>query len=139
MVIGTVILKDQTGPLDWWQTAAAHAPRHTSPPLFSTDIMVRNTIVWMLVGNFFWTICTHGSDQVVLQRYFATRSLKAARRSYLVNAVSDVSINLLLAVAALALLYFYLEHPKFLGNGLTPKDAGDKLLPYFFTHQLPAG
>src|SRR5579863_2100100 len=139
MVIGAVILKDHTGPLDWWQTAAIHAPKHTSPPLFSTDVMVRNTIVWMLVGNFFWTICTHGSDQVVLQRYFSTPSLKAARKSYLTNVFVDLSMTILLALTGLALLAYYLRHGDRLPEGWTAIKPADKLFPHFLGHELPAG
>ncbi len=139
MVIVAVILIDHTGPLDWWQTAAAHAPKHTSPPLFSTNIMVRNTIVWMLVGNFFWTICTHGSDQVVLQRYFSTPSLKAARRSYLTNVFVDLGMTLLLALTGLALLAYYLQHGDHLPREWTVTESADKLFPHFLGHELPAG
>lgn len=139
MVIGSVVLKDHTGPFDWWQIAATHAPRHTSPPLFSTDVMVRNTIVWMLVGNFFWTICTHGSDQVVLQRYFSTPSLSAARRSYLTNVFVDFGMTILLALTGLALLAYYLQHGDRLPAGWTAIKPADKLFPHFLGHELPAG
>lgn len=139
MAIGYVAFVDQTGPVDWWQTAAAHAPRHTSPPLFIPDVMVRDTIVWVLINNFFWTVCTHGSDQVVLQRYFSTSSLKAARRSYLINVCVDFSMTLLLALAGLALLAFYLRHDNLLPEGWTAVGAADKLFPHFLGHQLPAG
>ncbi len=65
--------------------------------------------------------------------------LAAARRSYLVNAVSDVMIGSLLALSGLALLSFYLEHPSFLPANLTPTAASDRVMPFFFAHQLPAG
>jgi SSS family solute:Na+ symporter len=139
MVIVAVIFIDHTGPVDWWQTAQEHAPQHTSPPFFSTDIMVRNTIVWMLVGNFFWTICTHGSDQVVLQRYFSTPSLKAARKSYLTNVFVDLGMTLLLAITGLALLAYYLKRGDRLPNGWTVMGSADKLFPHFLGHELPAG
>ena len=140
MPIGYVLLVDHTGPVDWWQTAAAHAPDHTSPPLFSSDIFVRNTILWFMVNNFFWTVCTHGSDQVVLQRYFSTASLKSARRSYLINVCVDLSMTVLLALAGLALLAFYLKHGELLpANTTTAVGAADKLFPHFLGHQLPAG
>jgi len=96
--------------------------------------------------SFFWTICTHGSDQVVLQRYFSTESLSAARRSYIVNAITDLTIGSLLALCGLALLAFYLQHPTFLPEGILTEEHGqvvvkngDRVLPYFFAHQLPAG
>src|SRR5579872_3722109 len=139
MAIGYVAFVDQTSPADWWRTAAAHAPRHTSPPLFVPDVMVRDTIVWVLINNFFWTVCTHGSDQVVLQRYFSTASLAAARRSYLINVCVDFGMTMLLALAGLALLAFYLNHDDLLPEGWTAVGAADRLFPHFLGHQLPAG
>lgn len=139
MAIGYVAFVDRTTPVDWWRTAAEHAPKHTSPPFFIPDVMVRDTIVWVLINNFFWTVCTHGSDQVVLQRYFSTSSLKAARRSYLINVCVDFGMTLLLAMAGLALLAFYLKHGNLLPEGWTAVGAADKLFPHFLGHQLPAG
>ncbi|HVC96583.1 MAG TPA: sodium/solute symporter [Pirellulales bacterium] len=139
VTVGYVAWATGTGPTHWWNTVTAHSPAHTNPLWFSFDPTVRMTVATVVLHSFFWTICTHGADQVALQRYFATRSLSAARRSYLVNAVSDILVSVLLATSGLALLFFYFEHPDFLGEGLTPASAGDKLLPYFFTHQLPAG
>ncbi len=139
MPIGYVLLIDHTGPVDWWQTAAKHAPEHTSPPFFSGDLFVRNSILWFMVNNFFWNICTHGSDQVVLQRYFSTASIKAARRSYVINVCVDLSMTVLLGLAGLALLAFYLKHAELLPEGKTAVTAADKLFPHFLGHQLPAG
>jgi len=102
-------------------------------------VTVRVTIVWVVIGNFFWTVCTHGSDQVVLQRYFSTTSLRAARRSYLTNVFVDLTMSSLLAMAGLALLAFYLRHSDRLPEGWTAVGAADKLFPHFLGHQLPAG
>lgn len=139
MAIVYVMIVDRTGPIDWWQTAAAHAPKHVAPALFSWDVTERVTIVWVLLGNFFWTICTHGSDQVVLQRYFSTASQKSARRSYLINVAVDLLMATLLGTAGLALLAFYLKHGNLLPTDWTPINAADKLFPHFLGHQLPAG
>lgn len=139
LTIGYVAIVDQTTPADWWQTAATHAPKHTAPPIFVPDVMVRNTIVWAMLGNFFWAICTHGSDQVVLQRYFSTSSQSAARRSYIINVIVDVGMQFLLSLTGLALLAFYLKHDTLLPEGWTPLGEADKLFPHFLGHQLPAG
>lgn len=140
MAIFYVVLVDHTGPLDWWATAAAQPEKHTSIPLFSWDVTVRNTVTWVIIGNFFWTICTHGSDQVVLQRYFSTASPKAARRSYLINVAVDLTMSVLLSLCGLALLAFYLKHADRLPpDELTAAGAADKLFPYFLGHQLPTG
>ena len=99
IVIVYIAFVDQTGPPDWWRIASEHAPKHTSPQFFTTDVMVRNTVVWVLINHFFWAICTHGSDQVVLQRYFSTASQRAARRSYLISISVDLCMTVLLATA----------------------------------------
>lgn len=139
MAIFYVMLVDHTGPSEWWATAKQHAPEHINIPVFTWDVTVRNTIVWVLLSNFFWTICTHGSDQVVLQRYFSTSSQKAARRSYLINVCVDLTMSVLLGLCGLALLAFYIRHTNRLPEGWTAVGAADKLFPHFLGHQLPMG
>jgi SSS family solute:Na+ symporter len=146
ITLGYVVVTTQTGPADWWQIAQEHASGHTEIIWFSFDPTVRMTIFTACVLHFFWTICTHGSDQVVLQRYFSTKSLKAARRSYITNAMTDVTIGALLALCGLAILAFYLKNPSFLPEGIFKTEGdrvvverADRVLPHFFAHQLPAG
>lgn len=139
LTIGYVVIVDGTGPIDWWRTAQATDGRNNLPPLFDLDLTVRVTILTAMINNFFWTICTHGSDQVVLQRYFSTSSLKAARKSYIVNFCVDLSMLVLLATCGLALLAFYLKHPNLTPDGLSPVKAADKLFPHFLGNQLPSG
>ncbi|MFO0904616.1 MAG: hypothetical protein U0939_16545 [Pirellulales bacterium] len=140
LAIGYVVWNDGTGPLEWWRIASEHRGSHTSPPLFSWDLTVRVTIVTALINNFFWHTCTHGSDQVVLQRYFSTASLAAARRSYFINIAVDVTMAVLLSLAGLALLAFYLRHANLLPPEATSAvQAADRLFPHFLGTQLPAG
>ena len=127
------------GPLAWWHAAGAHSATHTSPVLFSFDPTVRVTLLTALISGFFWQLCTHCSDQVVLQRYASTPSLAAARNSYLTNIAAAFSITALLGVSGLALLYFYLQHPERLPDAVSPTKVGDELMPYFYANQLPAG
>jgi SSS family solute:Na+ symporter len=139
LTLGYVVIVDRTGPWDWWATAQAHTTTHTRPPLFSWDVTLRVTVVWVMIGNFAWHICTHGSDQVVLQRYFSTSDLRAARRSYFTNVVVDITMAVLLLSTGFALLSYYLNHPQQLPTSQSPTAMGDKLFPYFLGHQLPAG
>jgi len=139
LAIGYVIAVDGTGPVDWWHTAASTEGRNNLPPVFSLDITVRVTIVFAMINNFFWTVCTHGSDQVVLQRYFSTSSLKNARRSYFINFFVDITMATLLSLCGLALLAYYLKHPTLTPDGLTAVKGADKLFPHFLGNQLPAG
>jgi SSS family transporter len=134
-----VWLDTGAGPLAWWQAAGTHSTAHQQTPWFSFDPTVRMTLVTALMSGFFWQICTHCSDQVVLQRYASTPTLAAARGSYLTNMVALLSITSLLAMSGLALLYFYVQHPERLPAGASATSVGDKLMPHFYATQLPLG
>lgn len=139
MTIGFIMFTDGTGPLDWWQIAKENTKSHVTPPFATTDIFVRNTVLWVMINSFFWHCCTHASDQVVLQRYFSTPSLWAARRSYFTNLIVDVSMAGLLTTAGLGLLAFYLKRTHLLPDDKSPLDMADKLFTRFMGSQLPAG
>jgi SSS family solute:Na+ symporter len=139
LIVGYVIWTTGAGPSQWWDRASQFSSGHTSPPWFSFDPTVRMTVFTSILMTFTWNICTHGSDQVVLQRYFATDSLASASKSYIVSVVSQIGIGFLLALSGLALLYFYLEHPHHLPEGISPLESADKVMPHFYAHQLPVG
>ena len=146
ITLGYVIYVTGTGPIEWWQTARAELPQHVQPQWFSLDPGTRMTVFTAVLLAFFWTICTHGSDQVVLQRYFSTPSLAAARRSYIVTGLTDMTVGVLLGFCGLALLAFYLKNPTYLPKDMVTFEPGkivahhaDRVMPYFFAHQLPAG
>ena len=138
-IVLCVWLDTGAGPLAWWQAAGEHSTAHRQTPWFSFDPTVRMTLGTALLSGFFWQICTHCSDQVVLQRYASTPSLAAARGSYLTNLVALLSITSLLAMSGLALLYYYVQHPERLPEGASPTSVGDKLMPHFYATQLPLG
>lgn len=138
-IVGYVWWYTGYGPGEWWLESGRQSVTHTRPAWFSFDPRVRMTIGTALLNGFFWQVCTHCSDQVVLQRYASTPSIGAALKSYITNMVAAFSIACLLALAGLALLYFYLKFPERLRAGLTPMSAGDELMPYFYANQLPVG
>jgi solute:Na+ symporter, SSS family len=129
-----------SGPSVWWQAAGEYRPTSQPTPWFSFDPTVRMTLGTAMVSGFFWQICTHCSDQVVLQRYASTPSLAAARGSYLTNLVALLSITSLLALSGLALFYFYFVlHPDRVPKGASLNTVGDILMPHFYATQLPVG
>lgn len=126
-------------PLAWWEAAGEYSAAHTRPVWFTFDPFQRMTLVTAFVAGFFWQICTHCSDQVVLQRYASTPTLAAARNSYLTNLAASFAIGSLLMVSGLALLHFYVRHPELLPQNVKAMEAGDKLMPHFYATQLPLG
>ncbi|MGE3775774.1 MAG: hypothetical protein AB7F89_01210, partial [Pirellulaceae bacterium] len=139
LIIGYVMLVERTGVGTWWHTLTTHAEHPPQVVWFTSDIAERSTVAWGFISILFWNACTHCCDQVALQRYFATKSLSAARRSFIVNVVSAASIGMLLALSGLALRYFYMQHPDHLPEGVTPTSGADKLMPLFFSFELPMG
>lgn len=133
-----------TGPVGWWQTTTGGGAGHTLPPVFSFDITVRNTMVFTILSAVFWYGCTFIADQVAVQRYLTTPSVKAAVRGNIVNFVADYGVMLLLALCGMALLTYYMD-PAFqteIANGISdPRDkaVADKVFPHFITYGLPVG
>lgn len=104
--IGTVAWTTGTGPGDWIAFSSDY--KHEQVEWFDWDVGNRSTIFSIAIGLFFWHACTHGANQVALQRYFSVRNVTAARRSFLVNALSSVGLGMLLAVVGVSLMFFVL-------------------------------
>lgn len=145
ITIAIVNLDTNTGPVDWWQKTTASAQGgHAWPPLASLDITVRNTILFTVLNLFCWYCCTFIGDQVAVQRYLSTPSVKAAVRGNIVNFVGEFFMMALLALCGMALLTYYLD-PQFqteIANGISdPRNplVADKVFPYFIANGLPVG
>jgi len=121
----------------WWPT---HWQQHwQQQPIFSFDPHVRVTVFGTILGGILWWICTAGSDQTAIQRFMATGSARAARRSFLVNIIADASTVVLLVLVGLALLGFYSAESEATGGAINLVKQGDQMFPRFIATQLPAG
>lgn len=121
----------------------AWLPRHWAPnwdsqPFFSFNPQVRVTVIGSMVSYAMWWICTAGSDQMAIQRYFATRNASSARRAFLVNNIADVSVTVLLSLTGFALLAFFLKNPQ-LAIGGDPMAQADYLFPHYVANYAPVG
>jgi SSS family solute:Na+ symporter len=121
----------------WWPTEW-HAHWHQQP-VFSFDPTVRVTMVGTILGGSLWWICTAGSDQTAIQRFMATGSVRAARRSFAVNLIADVVVTTMLVLVGLALLGFYSSQAAASGDITDLVQEGDKLFPRFIATQMPTG
>jgi SSS family solute:Na+ symporter len=127
------------GPSSWWSTfsLAGRAEIQT----FSLDPTVRITTVGNMISIFFWFFCTTGSDQMVVQRYLSTPSIKAARRSLWTSTLSTLLSILFLIICGLSLFAFYE------GRSSTSPQAfqqqvglhADRVMPQFIAQELPHG
>jgi SSS family transporter len=93
-------------------------------PINATAILVA-TVVGRMAG--------FTSDQVMVQRFQTTTSVREARFAFIVNAVSDALWMIGLAFVGFALLIYFRHH------ALPPEYATDKILPYFMSQVFPPG
>lgn len=112
---------------------------HWSPLKWGFDASERLTIGNAMLMLFVWYICTAGSDQMAIQRYLATRDLKAARRSFGIALLSNLFVKILLGLVGLALLAFFFKNPHLLGEGKSVLEQSDKLFPRFIAVGFPVG
>lgn len=110
-----------------------------SQPLFRFDPTVRVTVFGSVLLVAVWWVCTAGGDQLVIQRFMATGTARAARRSFLVNSIAGIAVSLVLSLVGFALLGFYEQDPQRLPPDMTIAQNADVLFPYFISHHLPIG
>ncbi len=96
---------------------------------FTTEVTFTGIVLAVLLGK----ATAFTADQIAIQRFQTARSLDAARRSYVVNAVTDTIWMAVLAGVGLA-LFAYFQHFPF-PEGI----QNDRVLPYFMLHHFPTG
>jgi solute:Na+ symporter, SSS family len=97
--------------------------------------MFASQTFWMtLVFGFFINLQNFVADQTYVQRYFATKSDEAARRSVWLGAIAYIPISALLFFVGTALFVFF-NTVAVLPDGKT----ADQALPHFIVTQIPVG
>jgi SSS family transporter len=97
--------------------------------IFTQPITLPALVITMILGR----MASYTSDQVMVQRFQTTKSMRDSRRAYVINAAGDVIWMFGLSFVGLALLAYFTHHP------LPPEYATDKILPYFMSQAFPTG
>ena len=119
----------------WWPTEwAAHWP---APKAY--DPVERITFFGIVLATFTWWVCTSGSDQMAIQRYLATKDVKAARNVLITTLGANTVVNLLLTLVGFSLLAYFRLNPHLIPDGQTVLSDADRLFPQFIAVALPAG
>lgn len=119
----------------WWPDQwAAHWPE---PKAY--DPNERITFFGIIVATFTWWICTSGSDQMAIQRYLATKDVKAARNVLITTLGANTVVNILLTLVGLSLLAYFRLNPHLIPDGQTVLSDADRLFPQFIAVALPTG
>lgn len=137
VTLAVVGWKTGTGFPSWWHEVSAGT--HELPPLFSWDLTVRHTVVGAILFRLVIDFSYNTSEQVVVQRYFAT---PRARLMMLANYVVGACFTLLITFVGAALLVYYHNVEGALPEevaDVTDPDFADRAFPYFIANHLPIG
>ena len=140
--IGYIVWSASGTPAAWVAAAEAHllaSGQPTAIPVFSWDPTIRVTVVSVAINMAVWHVCMHSSSQITVQRYFSTRDVRAARRSFLASSFVYVGVSLLLLSVGLAVLHYYVSTGQPIDGNLDPETQRDLIFPTFALHHLPAG
>ncbi len=108
-------------------------------PSWSLD---RSYTLWSgIIGGAFLTLATHGTDQLLVQRYLCTRSAQAAGRALLWSGVVIlVQFTLFLLIGVMMFVYYSAYAPDGLATlEATGAIAPDRVFPHFIVTELPVG
>lgn len=119
----------------WWPTQ--WNPQWT--PLRWLDISSDRNVLMAVIGSATWYICTAGSDQMAIQRYLATSSIKKARRMFNITLLMSIVSSALLTAIGFALLGYFQANPHMLAENMTTTTHADQLFTRFIAVGLPAG
>jgi len=107
-----------------------------------TPTLTKSYTFWSgVIGGAFLTTATHGTDQLMVQRYFCATGPAPARKALLWSgALIFAQFVLFLLIGAMLFVYYTQHAPgdiaSFTQNG---RLQTDRIFPYFIVQHLPAG
>ncbi|MFC1597893.1 Na+:solute symporter, partial [Planctomycetota bacterium] len=120
----------------WWPTGWIP---HWPEPVWGYQPGVRITFFAGFLATFTWYICTSGSDQMAIQRYLATRDVKAARFVLATSLVASTLVTIIMVSVGLAIYAYFRVNPHLLPDGQTMLSDADSLFPQFIAFGIPVG
>ncbi len=108
-------------------------------PLFPSNPRTRVTVLGTILTTFTWYIATSAGDQTSVQRFMATRDVKAARRALATQLTVAVIVGLTLYLVGFALLSYFQANPGDLPADIDIKKNADQLFPRYIAYHLPVG
>ena len=128
---------------DWIEVSQTY--KHEEVQWFDWDVRNRSTVFSISLSLFMWMVCTHGANQMAMQRYFTVRNVKAARISYVISAVAALALGVILAGVGISLMYFIQQYDLPASAGILSdirsvrNVAHDSVFPQFISIYMPSG
>lgn len=133
LLAGWVIISSLPG---GWHQVATFAQQHGKLQWcdFSLDLSRRYTFWSGLVGGCFLALVTHGTDQMMVQRYLSARSRSTAAAALAASGLVVAAQFALFLMLGIGLACFYHVFPP-----QTPFAKPDEVFPAFIVDHLPPG
>jgi SSS family transporter len=108
---------------------------------FTWDLTRGYTFWSGVIGGMFLTTATHGTDQMMVQRYLSARSMRDARIALLVSGlVVLVQFALFLAIGTMLFVFYTQLAPgEMAAFTVAGQVATDRVFPHFIVNHLPVG
>ena len=108
---------------------------------FTWDVTRGYTFWSGVVGGAFLTTATHGTDQLMVQRYLCAKSPRDARAALLWSgAIVFAQFTLFLLIGAMLFVYYTGHAPQEIAAfTLDGRLQTDRIFPYFIVNHLPTG
>jgi len=116
-----------------WRVAASAG--HTRMFDFDLSFTTEITIWSLFFGTVVTTLSSYSSDQVIVQRYFTTKSKKEMARAVLFNGLITVPVTLGLYFIGIGFSAYYQRNPALAASLTDPQ----QVMPHFVSHVLPSG
>lgn len=139
--VAAIILLDRL-PGGWGEVAAVGSAAGKFQVFDPTWDVTRSYTLWSgIIGGAFLTTATHGTDQLMVQRYLCGTSARHARLALLTSGVV-VFFQFVLFLLIGAMLYvFYTAHApqEVAAFTVDGRIQGDRIFPHFIVTHLPTG
>lgn len=133
-IVAVFLLLDRI-PGGWNEVVAVAVPLHKFQFIDFTFDITRTFTFWAgIVGGTFLTFATHGSDQMMVQRYLASGNKRDSQIALVLSGVIVFFQFILFLVIGVMLFAFYRHFP--------PPEAlkqADQVFPLFIVNHMPTG
>jgi SSS family transporter len=139
--IAAVVLLQQI-PGGWAEVRAVAGPAGRFQLFDFTLSLTRGYTFWSgVIGGAFLTTATHGTDQMMVQRYLCASHEGAARKALLWSGVVVFVQFVLFLIIGVMLYVYYTQHAsgEIAAFTLNGRVQSDRIFPYFIVRHLPPG
>ncbi|MBI2082446.1 MAG: sodium/solute symporter [Deltaproteobacteria bacterium] len=125
-----------------WRIASAGG--HTVMVRDMANFNTEYSIWAILIGSFILNLFDYGGNQITVQRYLTTSSVKGTIKSLLLSAVFTLPFIIVISLLGLGLFAYYNQHPQMMQSLLSfspdnPTKAMDRVFAHFIVNVIPVG